>query len=222
MAEYLSFVDVAAEFAISKSKVRQLVMEDRTLLATRFTPNGMEIQTSGSEGLHPYGLDFCDHLTDDGLISTDIYEPQTSGKTVLATTQHTGYLRIERSNVEKFKSQNLSYAVTSKAPVPMTGGVGTFREETSPLTTTIHSTKPRRNVLTPVIELAKHQCLNPADTAEVWAALLVLANCKHPPLIRTEEKGIEYLSGDGLKTFTRDALNKRIHPTKRGKPGKRR
>lgn len=77
-------------------------------------------------------------------------------------------------------------------------------------------TKTRRDSLTPVIELAQKQCSNSQDTAEVWGVLMTLANKQHPPLIRTEGNGIDYLFKDSVKTFTRDALNKRLHPEKRG------
>lgn len=74
----------------------------------------------------------------------------------------------------------------------------------------IHSTKTRRDTLTPVIELAQNQCRNPKDAAEVWAALLVMAEKKHPPLIGATEDGLQYLKGGAAANFTRDALGKRL------------
>ncbi len=74
----------------------------------------------------------------------------------------------------------------------------------------IHSTKARRNTLTPVIELAQSQCRNPQDTAEVWAALLVLAELKHPPLRGATEDGVQYLKRGEVAFLTRDALRKRL------------
>jgi len=89
--------------------------------------------------------------------------------------------------------------------------------------TVTHSTKaPRRDTLTPVIELAQSQCRNRNDTAEVWACLLVIANKKTAPFIGTAEGGLQYLNGAAAAFFKRDALDKRLHPEKRGKPGKRR
>lgn len=74
----------------------------------------------------------------------------------------------------------------------------------------IHSTKARRDTLTPVIEFAQTQCINPQDTAEVWGKLQVMANDKHPPFLRTADGGLDYLYRDTVKVFTRDALGKRL------------
>jgi len=76
--------------------------------------------------------------------------------------------------------------------------------------TTVHSTKARRDALTPVIEFAKEQCRNAQDTAEVWGALLVLAEKKHGPLIGATEDGVQYLKGGDAAIFKRDALRKRL------------
>lgn len=74
----------------------------------------------------------------------------------------------------------------------------------------IHSTKARRHVLTPVIEFAQKQCSNPQDAAEVWAALLVLAEKKHAPLIGCTEAGLQYLKNGTAAYLSRDALKKRL------------
>ena len=81
---------------------------------------------------------------------------------------------------------------------------------TNALSILTHSTKTRRNTLTPVIELAQRQCLNPIDTAEVWAALQVLAHKKEAPLIGATEEGLQYFKGGEAAVFTRDALRKRL------------
>lgn len=74
----------------------------------------------------------------------------------------------------------------------------------------IHSTKERRDTLTPVIEFAQKQCRNPQDTAEVWGALLVLAERKHPPLIGTTEDGLQYLNKGSADIFKRKSLGQRL------------
>ena len=74
----------------------------------------------------------------------------------------------------------------------------------------IHSTKARRNTLTPVIEFAQTKCSNPQDTAEVWAALLVLAEKKTAPLIGATEDGLQYLKGGTAEIFTRKSLGQRL------------
>ncbi len=89
--------------------------------------------------------------------------------------------------------------------------------------TVTHTTKtPRRDILNPVIELAQSQCRNRLDTAEVWAQLGELAKNKTTPLFGATEDGLQYLDKGVAAIFKRDALDKRLHPEKRGKPGKRR
>jgi hypothetical protein len=74
----------------------------------------------------------------------------------------------------------------------------------------IHSTKTRRNALTPVIELAQSLCRDRFDDAEVWAVLQTLAEKKEPPLIGATEDGLQYLKDGIVGILTRDALNKRV------------
>lgn len=78
------------------------------------------------------------------------------------------------------------------------------------LPTFFHSTKVRRDALTPVIELAQSHCRNASDTAEVWAALLVLAEKKTAPLIGATEDGLQYLKKGTAASFNREALRKRL------------
>ena len=75
----------------------------------------------------------------------------------------------------------------------------------------IHSTKePRRNTLTPVIEHAQKQCRNPYDAAEVWGALLALAEKQEKPLLGATPEGLQYLEDGTAGILTRDALQKRL------------
>lgn len=73
-----------------------------------------------------------------------------------------------------------------------------------------HSTKARRDTLTPVVELAQSHCRNPKDTAEVWAVLMVLAEKKHPPLIGATEEGLQYLEAGQAGIFKRKSLGARL------------
>ena len=83
--------------------------------------------------------------------------------------------------------------------------------ETSPLKDRRNSTiKPRRNTLTPVIELAQKQCSGPNDTSEVWAALMVLAEKKHAPLLGATEEGLQYLENGATAYFSKRSLRKRL------------
>ena len=75
----------------------------------------------------------------------------------------------------------------------------------------VHSTKTRRNDLTPAIELAQGRCRNPKDTAEVWAELEVLAKEKKAPFIGSTEEGLQYTKGGDVKFFTRKSLRKRLN-----------
>lgn len=102
MAEYLSFDEVAAAVKCSISKVRQLVIEDKRLMATRIAPNGMVLKVSVDDGPFIYDLDFCCHVSDEGKITSDVYESQSSGKTVVTKVLDVGYLRIERTCLDEF------------------------------------------------------------------------------------------------------------------------
>lgn len=80
----------------------------------------------------------------------------------------------------------------------------------APLTTFIHSSKARRNTLTPVIEMAQKQCSDQRDTAAVWGALQVLAENRTAPLIGATEDGLQYLKNGTAAILTREALRKRL------------
>lgn len=74
----------------------------------------------------------------------------------------------------------------------------------------IHSTSARRNMLKPIIEKAQTTCNNPKDAAEVWAALLAMAEAKTAPLLGATEDGIQYLKNGSAAILNRDALRKRL------------
>jgi hypothetical protein len=50
----------------------------------------------------------------------------------------------------------------------------------------------------------------------------VLAQNEHPPFLASMPEGLKYHKGGKDAYFTRDALNKRLHPEKRKAPAKRR
>ncbi len=83
-------------------------------------------------------------------------------------------------------------------------------DDPAPPNKIVHSTKTRRDSLTPVIEQAQRQCSDPQDTAAVWAALLVLAEMKTAPLIGATEDGLQYLKNGTAASLNRDALRKRL------------
>ena len=128
----------------------------------------------------------------------DVLMPLKPGMKVLITD-----LRFKRDDLQDLGKafQNTAPAQTATpAPAPV-GTVGASM---------IHSTKARRNALTPVIEFAQRQCSNPEDDAEVWAAFLVLAEKKHAPLIGCTEAGLQYLKNGDVGYFNRGALRKRL------------
>ncbi len=105
----------------------------------------------------------------------------------------------------------LMNASEASAPAPTaTPAPVVAASASSALPKVVHSTKIRRNLLTPVIELAQTDCRNPTDTAEVWAVLVVLARKKTAPLIGATEEGLQYSKGCDVGIFTRDALRKRL------------
>ena len=74
--------------------------------------------------------------------------------------------------------------------------------------TRIHSTKSRRDAITPAIEAAQGKCRDPQDTAEVWGHLQALAHEKHPPFIGVTEDGLQVIDRD--EYFKKDDLRKRL------------
>lgn len=79
--------------------------------------------------------------------------------------------------------------------------------------TLIHTTKrKRRDVLSPVLELAQAQCRDPKDAAEVWVNLCSLARAKQPPLLGVTEEGVQYQQvNDEAAYLSRGALTKRLN-----------
>jgi hypothetical protein len=95
------------------------------------------------------------------------------------------------------------------------GNVETLPTSASTSVTTVpqvitHSTKERRDILTPVIELAQKQCRDPRDAAEVWAVLQVLAEKGSPPLFGATEDGLQYFKEGIANTFKRKSLGQRL------------
>jgi hypothetical protein len=101
MPEHLSFEEVADALNCSRGKVRRLVLEDKTLIATRVTPYGAILTECGPDDLHPYDLDVNCSVDDDGKIVAVLFE-LIGGATVQKDTIHAGYLRIERASLNRF------------------------------------------------------------------------------------------------------------------------
>ena len=102
MVQYLSFEEVAAELKCSLARVRRLVLEAKSLKATRLTPNGVILPPSKPDGLHDYDLGFNNHVNDEGVISADIYGHSATGESVLKNTLDVGILRITRTDLDTY------------------------------------------------------------------------------------------------------------------------
>lgn len=110
-------------------------------------------------------------------------------------------------------------AVTTPAPVESTATPAPVVQ----VPTQGNSTKmPRSDTITPVIKMAQDKCTNRTDTSQVWAQMQVLAQNETAPFLASTNDGLKYHKKGKDAYFTRDALNKRLHPKKRGGPGKRR
>ena len=105
MAQYLSFDEVASKLKCNVKKVRQLVIEDKSMRATRITPNGLVLTECGLDGHFPYDLDFNCHLDDEGSITSDIYRIGANGGTEKTKTLFVGYLRVEYSELARFVTE---------------------------------------------------------------------------------------------------------------------
>ena len=114
------------------------------------------------------------------------------------------------------QEQDIQDAIGARQDIPTaTTGVS--------IGTLTHSTKTRgRDTLDPVIEFAQSKCVDRSDTAQVWAQMEVLAQSEHAPLLAATADGLKYTKNGGSTYFTRDALDKRLHPEKRqGAAGRR-
>ena len=82
---------------------------------------------------------------------------------------------------------------------------------------TTHRLKTRRNILDAVIETAKRNALDPADSHSHWAALVALAespDCPAPLLGYVEGEGVKYLDSNGVKFLSRKSFLRRVRPAK--------
>ncbi len=121
--------------------------------------------------------------------------------------------------------QQTAPAADTAPPAPVEA-VGALVAKSGPVLTApaqCNSTKtPRSDSIDPVIKLAKTTCRDPNSTAEVWAQMEVLAQNEQAPFLASTEDGLKYHKKGADAYFTRDALDKRLHPEKRGTPANRR
>ena len=109
MLTYLSFGEIASRLGCETKKVRQLVLEDKSLRATRITPNGLVLTGCGLNGHFPYDLDFNSHLSSDGEITCDTYRLNAKGETEKTQTLFVGYLRVESAELQRFLSEKTPF-----------------------------------------------------------------------------------------------------------------
>ena len=139
-----------------------------------------------SKSLHRMGPPFIGRLED----------------TVLTVRALREYVR----SINGFLEVDDAPATDTATPAPVVAA----SDGPAPPRTVTNSTKARRDTLTPVIEQAQKKCTDPSDTAAVWAALLVLAEKKNPPLIGATEDGLQYLKGGSAEIFKRKSLGQRL------------
>jgi hypothetical protein len=131
-------------------------------------------------------------------------------------------IRIQRDELTRFAEANKSLDAKAQ-PQRTAESAQRATHDVELAGAVVHSTKPsRRDSIDPIIEQAQTRCKDKKDTAEVWAQMLVLAESKSAHLRGASAEGIHYLKEGVVAYFTRDALNKRLHPDKRGKSGKKR
>ena len=102
MNDFLTFAEVAEQLKCTLKKVRTLVIENKTLRATRVTPSGVVLDSCSPEGHVPYDLGFDCHLHGDGEITCDVYGGDSTGQTALLKTLDVGALRVARKDLENF------------------------------------------------------------------------------------------------------------------------
>lgn len=182
----------------------------------------VSVEAMNAEAIIPFLHARRRHLVEWGKASGDIFlfveTPGTVVDSDLRNFSEAGFGKtIEagyfRSAVGGGESEPWRDNLHSKAPVSTTPA-----QSPAPPTpvvavgasSVIHSTKARRDALTPVIERAQSECRNPQDAAEVWGVLLMLAEKKTAPLIGATEEGLQYLKGGAAEIFTRKSLGKRL------------
>ncbi len=190
---------------VTREDVRRYVIEDRTLQALLVDMHG-HVKPFHFMGLRVHTVNADCTVTD--------YRGNPAG-----------FLRFEASEVLRLRRDWLlasresasvfgthtPRAIESGPDEPIVQSIPPVSNESAPLASIVHTTKPRRrDTLTPVIEAAQACCRNPKDTAEVWNALLVQAERRSAPLIGATEDGLQYLKDGSAAFFTRDALRKRL------------
>lgn len=93
---------------------------------------------------------------------------------------------------------------------PITAAPHVARPADAPVAIRNTTVPMRRDILAPAVEEAQRRCARPLDAAAVWAALVVLADERFPPLIGCTEDGVQYHRDGEAGIFTRDALSKRL------------
>lgn len=79
--------------------------------------------------------------------------------------------------------------------------------------------KPRRDLLTPVIEAAQRECSDPFDTPSVWAALVQMAHDRRHPLDGMTEDGLKWRDAeDEVRFFSKKNLGERLRRKEKNAP----
>ena len=89
--------------------------------------------------------------------------------------------------------------------------------QAAPMENTVNApVKARRNLLTPVIEAAQKNCVNPLDPPEVWASLVLMAGTGKLPLLGVSDDGIKWQDANDEPQFlTLKNLSDRLRRSKK-------
>jgi hypothetical protein len=228
MLTYLSFGEVASRLGCETKKVRQLVLEDKSLRATRITPNGLVLSKCGLNGHFPYDLDFNSHLSGDGEITCDTYRLNAIGETEKTQTLFVGYLRVESAELQRFLSEQtplthdddmldaaalarLVARATDAVPAPASLQPPSGAQEQRQAKVVKHTTKGQRaHWLDAVLKTVRNQAADPNDCMSVWYSLCGLARSDSPPepLMGMVGKSIKRRDGSNHELFDYNAFAK--------------
>ena len=89
--------------------------------------------------------------------------------------------------------------------------------QAAPTANTVNApVKARRNLLTPVIEAAQKNCVNPLDPPDVWASLVLMAGTGKLPLLGVSDEGIKWQDANDEPQFlTLKNLSDRLRRSKK-------
>lgn len=117
MAEYLSLQEVAKELNCDVEKVCRLIYEDRTLKATRMNSFHEPLDEFFFEKGTAYSIGDDCYLEDDGVLTSEDDQYDLGMKYGSTGRYRVGFLRVERSDLERFIADRPQGHSTAPAPL---------------------------------------------------------------------------------------------------------